>query len=124
MAARCFERWRRMDERWMLSSSRFWSRERAASVSTYVAERSVSLVRSSVAASAGETMFFVARFARFAGLAPPTAPYYSSEATAEVLELDDGEDSSRATDKDAAASSCLWAEKAAAFSKRRDRLAS
>ncbi|KAG0714618.1 hypothetical protein GWK47_013761 [Chionoecetes opilio] len=35
-----------------------------------------------------------ARFARFAGLAPPTAPYSLSETTAEVLEVDDGEDSS------------------------------
>ena len=52
-----------------------------------------------MAASAGETMFFVARFARFAGLAPPAAPHFSSEATAEVLELDDSEDSNRTTDE-------------------------
>ena len=37
-------------------------------------------------------MFFVVRFANFAGLTPPTAPYSSPEAIAEVLELDDGED--------------------------------
>lgn len=98
--------------------------ERVASLCKCGAERSVSLVRHSLAVSAGKTMFFVARFARFAGLAPVTAPYSSSEATAEVLERGNSNDWSCATDEKATASYCLGTEKVTAFSKRKNRLAS
>ncbi|KAG0721224.1 hypothetical protein GWK47_046891 [Chionoecetes opilio] len=86
-----------------------------------------SLVRSSVAASAGETISFVARFARFAGLAPPLLRILHLKQKAEVLGWTTARTRAAPTDEEAASLFLFFrAEKAAAFfqTKRLPRLLS